>query len=103
MAAKENLRKVNLQERVTILEGDANLTLKVVQHEIDFLFLDGAKEQYLSIFKMLEPYLHEGSVVVADNVDKEKCLPFLEYMKGHTEKYTSSILFEGRLLVTYVH
>lgn len=101
--AKENLKSVNLKDWVTILQGDATKTLTKVEGPVEFLFLDGAKEYYLPIFKMFESKLAKGAVVVADNADKITSKPFVEYITALPEKYTSSLLFDGRMLVSYVH
>ncbi|MFI2744495.1 O-methyltransferase [Zhouia sp. PK063] len=74
-----------------------------VKAPIDFLFLDGTKEYYLPIFKMLEPQLTSGTIVVADNADKTNAKPFIDYMTSLSKKYTSSFLFNGRILVSYTH
>jgi predicted O-methyltransferase YrrM len=39
------------------------------------ILLDGSKDLYLPILKMLFPFLRRGGVVLADNV----CSPFVKY------------------------
>jgi len=65
---QENLKKVGLENVVTCIEGDALQTLQKVEGPIDFVFIDALKRDYFEYFKILEPKLKVGAVVVADNV-----------------------------------
>jgi len=53
---------------VEIRVGDAMETLADPGGEIDLLLIDGSKELYLPILKMLTPRLRQQGVVLADNV-----------------------------------
>lgn len=64
--ARANLVEAGLS--ATILTGDARETLAGPGAEIDLLFLDGAKELYLPILKLLAPRLRRGSMIVTDNI-----------------------------------
>jgi predicted O-methyltransferase YrrM len=64
---RENLRKVGLQETVTCITGDALKVLPTLEGEVDFVFLDARKSDYMRYFKILEPKLVPGAVIVADN------------------------------------
>jgi len=66
--AKENLEKAGLASTVKLIEGDAKETLKVLDKEFDFVFLDAEKEDYLEFFHLIFPKLKIGGVIVADNV-----------------------------------
>jgi predicted O-methyltransferase YrrM len=65
---QENLKKVGLDKVVTCVEGDALQTLQKMESPIDFVFIDALKKDYFKYFKILEPKLKVGAVVVADNV-----------------------------------
>lgn len=65
---RDNLQKVGLENVVTCIEGDALKTLPALEGPIDFVFIDALKQDYLKYFKLLEPKLAPGAVVVADNV-----------------------------------
>ena len=65
---QENLKKVGLENVVTCVEGDALQTLQKMEGPIDFVFIDALKRDYFKYFKILEPKLKVGAVVVADNV-----------------------------------
>lgn len=65
---RENLKKVGLENVVTCIEGDALKTLSTLEGEFDFVFIDAVKRDYLKYFKLLEPKLKPGAVIVGDNV-----------------------------------
>ncbi|MES1177426.1 MAG: class I SAM-dependent methyltransferase [Myxococcales bacterium] len=68
--AKTNLALAGLSEFVEVREGDATETLaRDLPARVDFLLLDGAKVLYPAILELVEPRLHPGSLVVADNAD----------------------------------
>ena len=83
-AARENLAKLGLEKTVTVIEGDALKVLPDLKGEVDFVFIDALKEDYLKYFKALEPKLKPGAVVAADNaIQSARAMKdFLDYMKS---------------------
>ncbi|HOK45354.1 MAG TPA: class I SAM-dependent methyltransferase [Bryobacteraceae bacterium] len=81
--ARENLAKVGLEKTVTVLEGDALELLPAFDGEVDFLFIDANKSDYLRYLKAIEPKLKKGAVVVADNtiVHAQAMADYLEYVQ----------------------
>lgn len=67
--AAENLREAGLLDLVEIRVGDARETLGSLDGEVDFAFIDGWKELYLPVLKLIEPRLKPGALVVADNLN----------------------------------
>ena len=63
-----NLKKAGLENTVTCIEGDALKTLRTLEGEFDFVFIDALKQDYLKYFKLIEPKLKPGAVIVGDNV-----------------------------------
>lgn len=92
--ATRNLREAGLADLVRILPGDALETLRDVVAPVDMIFLDGRKDMYLPVLKMLQPKLRPGAVMISDNIEtfRKELIPFLEYM--HSEKcgFASSTL-----------
>ena len=80
---RDNLQKVGLENTVTCIEGDALKTLPTLKGEFDFVFIDALKQDYLKYFKIIEPKLKPGAVVVGDNVIRsERAMKdFLDYMQ----------------------
>ncbi len=51
--AKENIKRAGLEDKITILEGDAEETLKTIDGEFDMIFIDAAKGQYQLFFDLV--------------------------------------------------
>ncbi len=66
--ALENFAKAGMQERITLLEGDAGEILKELPSGYDFIFMDAAKAQYLGYLPDLLRLLTPGGMLVSDNV-----------------------------------
>jgi len=49
------------------------------------VLMDGAKELYMSIIKMLKPHIRQGAIVLADNVStffmKKALASYVEFMQ----------------------
>ncbi|MEZ5947271.1 MAG: class I SAM-dependent methyltransferase [Hyphomonas sp.] len=63
-----NLKDAGLSRWSDIREGDALESLAPLDGPIDFLFLDGWKDLYVPVLKLLEPRFAPGAVVFADNI-----------------------------------
>jgi predicted O-methyltransferase YrrM len=81
---REHLKTVGLENTVTCIEGDALKTLPTLKGEFDFIFIDAVKSDYMKYFKILEPKLKPGAVVVGDNVIRsaKAMQDFLDYMQN---------------------
>jgi predicted O-methyltransferase YrrM len=90
---RENLEKVGLEKVVTVVEGDALKTLPNLEGPIDFVFIDALKKDYFKYFKILEPKLKVGAVVVADNViqSARAMKDFLDYLQNSPDYDTVTI------------
>jgi len=80
---RENLRKVGLEKVVTVVTGDALKTMPDLEGGIDFVFIDAKKEDYFKYFKILEPKLAPGALIVADNTIRSAraMKDFLDYIR----------------------
>jgi predicted O-methyltransferase YrrM len=88
-AAKETFAKTGLDGVITILEGDALATLAELDGPVDFVLLDGWKDLYLPVIKLLEPRLAAGVLVVADNASASDMKPYLDYVRSPDNGYVS--------------
>ncbi len=69
--AKENFKRLGIEDRVTLLEGDAMQIITGLYDEgniYDFIFLDAAKGQYLQMLPYCLGLLKEGGVFIADDI-----------------------------------
>jgi predicted O-methyltransferase YrrM len=74
---------------ITILEGDALSTLAGLDGPVGLVLLDGWKELYLPVIKLLEPQLSSGGLVVADNTEMSDAKPYLDYVRSVENGYVS--------------
>jgi predicted O-methyltransferase YrrM len=86
-AAQENFTQTGLADLITILAGDALSTLAGIDGPVDFVLLDGWKELYVPVVKLLEPKLSPGTLVVADNTEMADAQPYLEYVRNPANGY----------------
>ena len=66
--AKANIVMAGMEERITLLEGDAAVWLKKLEGSYDFIFMDAAKGQYIHFLPDVLRLLPAGGVLVSDNV-----------------------------------
>jgi predicted O-methyltransferase YrrM len=88
-AAKRTFADTGLDDLITILEGDALSTLADVDGPVGLVLLDGWKELYLPVIKLLEPRLSTGALVVADNTEMADARPYLDYVRNAENGYVS--------------
>ena len=93
-AARANVAQAGLAQFVNIREGDAMKTLSTIDEPIDLLLLDGWKDIYLPMVKMLTPKLRAGAAVIADNVFtfKTALRPYVEHMQNRENGFDSVTL-----------
>jgi predicted O-methyltransferase YrrM len=80
-AARENLEQAGLARVVNVLEGDALETLADVTGPVGLVLLDGWKDLYLPVVRLLQPQLTPGALVVADDSSFESAAGYLAYVR----------------------
>jgi predicted O-methyltransferase YrrM len=88
-AAKQTFAETGLDDLITVLEGDALTTLAGVDGPVEFVLLDGWKDLYLPVVKLLEPRLSTGALVVADNTNAADTQPYLGRVRNPDNGYVS--------------
>jgi len=67
LEAVKNVKKFNLEDRITLIFNDA---LEVhLNEKFDLIFLDGAKGQNINFFEHFEKNLNEDGYVITDNIN----------------------------------
>ncbi|MBP3348263.1 MAG: O-methyltransferase [Clostridia bacterium] len=66
--ARENFEKSGLSHRISSFLGDSGEIMPLMSGEYDFIFMDAAKGQYLSLMKECLRMLKPGGVIVCDDV-----------------------------------
>lgn len=66
LEALKNVKKFDLEDRITLLFNDA---LEVnIKEKFDLIFLDGAKGQNINFFEHFERNLEENGYIITDNI-----------------------------------
>ncbi len=93
-AARANVAEAGLQQFVDIREGDAMKTLANIDAPIDFVLLDGWKDVYVPMVKMIAPKMRSGAVVLADNIFtfKKTLRPYVQHMQNRSNGFDSVTL-----------
>lgn len=108
--ARENIKKAGLEDKISLIEGDASKILPELDGEFDYIFLDAAKGQYKVFWEPLVKLCKQGGTIVTDNVLQEGTIVESRYMieqrdrtihvrmreflyeLTHSAEFTSSIL-----------
>jgi predicted O-methyltransferase YrrM len=119
--AKENVNALDLNDRITLLLGDANdLQSQVEQYApYDFIFIDAAKGQYQNFFDHYSSMLSSDGMIITDNVlfrgyvaDEsglesrrlrslvKKIRSFNEYIMQHPDYYSSILPVGDGMMVS---
>ena len=89
VAARENLEQAGLAGVVTILQGDALETLASVTGRVGLVLLDGWKDLYLPVLRLLQPRLTPGAVIVADDTRLDTAAGYLAYVQDPGNGFVS--------------
>ncbi len=92
--ARANLAEAGLADWAEVRAGDALETLKDFDGTIDLLLLDGWKDIYLPMIRMLRPRLKPGSVVFADNIFTfpKDLAPYVAFVRDRANGFESMTL-----------
>ncbi len=100
--AIENFKKADVNDLIEVRIGNAIETLKDHDQPIDLLLLDGWKDLYLPLFKMLEPNFHAGTFIYVDNANMSDSRAFLKTIAA-SGKYNLAPMFGGSVVLVTVN
>ena len=85
--ASKNFSEAGVEGAITIINDDANAVVDNLEGEIDFVFMDTEKQEYLRQFKAFWPHLTKGGTVYADNaVDlADKMGDYFDHVKNRSD------------------
>ena len=63
--ARENFKRADVEDLVTLVEGDAHETIKRLTGPIDVVLLDAEKEGFTDYLKKLLPLVRSGGLILA--------------------------------------
>lgn len=67
-AARKNFNCMEIEDKVTLLSGDAADILPTLNEKYDFIFLDAAKGQYIHFLPHILRLLETGGILIADDI-----------------------------------
>ena len=68
LEAKENFKKVGVEDKICLYEGDAVEILPTLNEKYDVVFIDAAKGKYPFFLEQALRMLNNKGVIIADNV-----------------------------------
>jgi predicted O-methyltransferase YrrM len=80
-AAKKTFAETGLDDLITALAD--------IDGPVGFVLLDGWKELYLPVIKLVEPRLSAGALIVADNTSMDDTRPYLDHVHDPGNGYVS--------------
>ena len=91
--ARANFERAGLADRVSIIVGDAQVTIAKVAGPFDLIFQDGGKPLYVDAARRLVGLLRPGGLLVTDNVlwDGEVVPGFVDRAAAHDGDDTRAI------------
>jgi len=81
--ARANFKRANVEQIITIVEGDAHKTVAKLKPPIDILFLDADKKGNLDYLEKLLPLIRPGGLIIAHNTTTH-AEDMKEYLKAVT-------------------
>ena len=66
--AKENFKKVGVENKIKLYEGDAVEILPTLNEKYDMVFIDAAKGKYPFFLEQALRMINDNGVIIADNV-----------------------------------
>lgn len=91
--ARQNLAEAGLVDVAEVVVGDAFDTLARLDAPVGFVLLDGWKNLYLDLLKLIEPRLTPGAMVVADDTEAAsftaQLAGYLGYVRNPASGYVS--------------
>lgn len=66
--AIENFKRAGMEDKITLLEGDALEIMTKLSGQYDMIFMDAAKAQYINFLPEVRRLLVNGGILISDNV-----------------------------------
>lgn len=105
--AKENFKKCEVDDIITIKQGSATEVLEELCTQddfiIDFAFIDANKGEYVKYFDIINPKLKKGGIIAADNITShpEKVATFVDKIKSDSNYQVEILDLPAGMLIGY--
>ena len=89
-SARENIRKAKVRPTIDVITGDAVEVIPKLSGKFDMVFMDAEKIENMRYLRLIEPKLHKGSIIIADNArtDTDEMKDYLNHVR-RLGKYSS--------------
>jgi caffeoyl-CoA O-methyltransferase len=98
--ANANLAEAGLAEFATVVAGDAAGIAAHVIGEVDLVFIDAEKEDYVAHFERIFARLRVGGVVIADNIESHDISDYQQMVAARNDCETVTLRFDRGLEMT---
>jgi predicted O-methyltransferase YrrM len=68
LRAKNNIKKANLEDKITIVNQDAVEYQMSEDYKCDLLFIDASKSSYVRFFEKYQKHLNKNGIIISDNL-----------------------------------
>ncbi len=102
--AKDNFVESGLDEYITLFEKDIISVLSDWGFgDIDFVFIDAEKNEYLKYYELVLPLLKKGGLIIADDVGKfkDEVKPFIDKVSNDSSIISQFLEFDDGLMLIY--
>jgi predicted O-methyltransferase YrrM len=100
--AKENIKAAHLEDKITLLEGDAHTILPALTDEsYDLIFMDCAKGQYIHFLPECLRLLKPKGLLITDNVLHKGTVARSRYLIDRRQRTTHSRLRDFLWTITH--
>lgn len=66
--AKESFMAADLEDKISVIQGDALSIIPNINETFDIVFIDAAKREYLAYFEAVINKVRIGGLIIADNI-----------------------------------
>ncbi len=108
--ARANFQKLNISNKITLIEGDAGVVMAELCGQFDFIFLDSAKVQYVKYLPELKRLLRQGGVLLADDVllygyvtGEAEPPKKRKMLVEHIKEYIAAVTSDPQLVTTIIN
>lgn len=89
--AKANFERSGLSEKICLIEGEAEETVKNLEGEFDLIFIDANKSKYRYYFDELFPKLRTGGLLICDNILYKGMVSNGEYLSSKQQTIVKAL------------
>mgnify|MGYP001618422830 CR=1 FL=1 len=99
--AKENFKKANCRN-ISIIPGDAILSLKKLKDKVDIVFIDAKKSDYKTYLELSLNVINEAALIFVDNTisHKESMKDFFEYLQQSDLFFKELNIGKGLMIIS---